>query len=243
MCNLLWSGLHYERRKRLKLSTDGKDLPGTAPFSAQKCDTPRQNRVKNSATITDYSDPFAIKNLIDGLDCGQFGSVTKEIEGLVSRKMQVLSPYIVKYPTLSSMLFDLGRSKECTEAMKASQLVNNLIDLDDDSDSDVRTNNVEKSRLPIVIIDSDEEDNKVQRRIHPFQEVVLPRPLGQNFLKDIAVVVSSLYIYVTEAVFIEFKYLSEIEYYDMHIHVFTVKNKQPTSYVAYSFLLLLLLLR
>lgn len=182
------NGLHYERRKRLKLSTDGKDLPGTAPFSAQKCDTPRQNRVKNSATITDYSDPFAIKNLIDGLDCGQFGSVTKEIEGLVSRKMQVLSPYIVKYPTLSSMLFDLGRSKECTEAMKASQLVNNLIDLDDDSDSDVRTNNVEKSRLPIVIIDSDEEDNKVQRRIHPFQEVVLPRPLGQNFLKDIAVV-------------------------------------------------------
>ncbi|KAA0045612.1 protein CHROMATIN REMODELING 35-like [Cucumis melo var. makuwa] len=146
--------------------------------------------MNNSAKVIDYSDPFAINNLIEGLDCGQFGSVTKEIEALVSRKMQVLSPYIAKYPTLSSMLFDLGRSRECEEAMnnQASQLVHNLIDLEDDSAIDVCSNNVEKSRLPIVIIDSDEEDSKEQRVIHPFQEVVLPRPPGQSLFKDIALV-------------------------------------------------------
>lgn len=182
------NGLYYGRRKRLKLSTDGKDFPSAATFSAQKCDTPRQNKMKNSAKTIDYSDPFAINNLIDDLDCGQFGSVTKEIEALVSRKLQVLSPYIAKYPTLSSMLFDLGRSRECTMNNQASQLVHNLIDLEDDSVTDDRSNNVEKSRLPIVIIDSDEEESKEQRVIHPFQEVVLPRPPGQSFFKDIAVV-------------------------------------------------------
>ncbi|KAL4013239.1 hypothetical protein IC575_025401 [Cucumis melo] len=184
------NGLYYGRRKRLKLSSDGKDLSSSATFSAQKSDTPRQNKMNNSAKVIDYSDPFAINNLIEGLDCGQFGSVTKEIEALVSRKMQVLSPYIVKYPTLSSMLFDLGRSRECEEAMnnQASQLVHNLIDLEDDSAIDVCSNNVEKSRLPIVIIDSDEEDSKEQRVIHPFQEVVLPRPPGQSLFKDIALV-------------------------------------------------------
>ncbi|KAG6605058.1 Protein CHROMATIN REMODELING 35, partial [Cucurbita argyrosperma subsp. sororia] len=184
-------GLFYERRKRLKLSTDGKDFPGAATISAQKDDIPRQNKMKNSAKVIDYSDPFAINNLIDSLDCGQFGSVTKEIEVLVSCKMQILSPYIAKYPTLSSMLFGLGRSKECTEAMdhQASQLVhNNLIDLEDDSAIDVRDNDVEKSRLPIVIIDSDEEESYVPRRIHPFQEVVLPRPPGQSLFKDKVVV-------------------------------------------------------
>uniref|UniRef100_A0A9I9DSW6 Protein CHROMATIN REMODELING 35-like n=2 Tax=Cucumis melo TaxID=3656 RepID=A0A9I9DSW6_CUCME len=190
MHHLLFPGLYYGRRKRLKLSSDGKDLSSSATFSAQKSDTPRQNKMNNSAKVIDYSDPFAINNLIEGLDCGQFGSVTKEIEALVSRKMQVLSPYIAKYPTLSSMLFDLGRSRECEEAMnnQASQLVHNLIDLEDDSAIDVCSNNVEKSRLPIVIIDSDEEDSKEQRVIHPFQEVVLPRPPGQSLFKDIALV-------------------------------------------------------
>ncbi|XP_022146198.1 protein CHROMATIN REMODELING 35-like [Momordica charantia] len=183
------NGLYYERRKRLKLSSNGNDLPSPAAFSAQKCDTPRKNKMKNSARIIDYSDPFAINTLIDGLDCGQFGSVTKEIEALASHKMEVLSPYIAKYPTLSSMLFDLGRSKECTEVMnhQDSQLVHNLIDLEDDSAIDVRSNNVEKSRLPIVIIDSDEEESKDQKRIHPFQEVVLARSPGQGLLKDIVV--------------------------------------------------------
>lgn len=210
MDNPFFPGLYYGRRKRLKLSTDGKDFPSAATFSAQKCDTPRQNKMKNSAKTIDYSDPFAINNLIDDLDCGQFGSVTKEIEALVSRKLQVLSPYIAKYPTLSSMLFDLGRSRECTMNNQASQLVHNLIDLEDDSVTDDRSNNVEKSRLPIVIIDSDEEESKEQRVIHPFQEVVLPRPPGQSFFKDIAVVVSSLDVYVTLAAFIQFKHLYEL---------------------------------
>ncbi|XP_023513053.1 protein CHROMATIN REMODELING 35-like [Cucurbita pepo subsp. pepo] len=185
------NGLYYGKRKRLKLSTDGRNLPSTATFSAQKCDTPRQNKMKNSAKIVDYSDPFAINNLIDGLNCGQFGSVTKEIEALVSHKMQILSPYIAKYPTLSSTLFDLGRRNECTEATnhQASPLVHNLIDLEDDSAlDDVCSNHVEKSRLPIVIIDSDEEESKDQRVIHPFQEVVLPRPPGQSLFKAISVV-------------------------------------------------------
>ena len=50
--------------------------------------------------VVDYSNPCAIVDLLDGLNYGKFGSVTKDIESLIAQKMKVLSPIFVKQPAL-----------------------------------------------------------------------------------------------------------------------------------------------
>ncbi|KAJ9189687.1 hypothetical protein P3X46_000949 [Hevea brasiliensis] len=135
--------------KRIKLSDDGV-----------KC-----------GSVIDYSDPFAISSFIDKLDSGKYGSVTSDIEALISRRLQVLGPYLKKYPMLSTILFD-GKEKLSEDASRPQE---NVIDLEDES----VTNNPPTTPRPVVILDSDDEDDGDRRSIYPFQEVVLPRSTGQ----------------------------------------------------------------
>lgn len=154
---------------------------------------PKQKRQKTGSSVVDYSDPFAIPNLLQGLDGGKYGSVTKEIEALCARRMQMLHPYYVMYPSLSYMHTDFRRKQD----KKASRLMNreachlaqeDVIDLEDDHVlcGPLTTKTVADAALPVVIIDSDDEDGGNQKVSQPlegtawpsfsYQEVVLRKP-------------------------------------------------------------------
>ncbi|KAG8655909.1 protein CHROMATIN REMODELING 35 [Manihot esculenta] len=142
--------------KRMKLSDDGD----------------------KNGSVVDYSDPFAISSFIDKLDSGKYGSVTSDIEALVSWSLQVLGPYLKKHPGLSTILFD-GKKDPNKDASMSQE---NVIDLEDDS----VTNNPQTKPRPVVILDSDDEDDIDHRSTYPFQEVVLARSTGQ-FIADTAI--------------------------------------------------------
>lgn len=131
-----------------------------------------------NGSVVDYSDPFAISSFIDKLDSGKYGSVTSDIEALVSWSLQVLGPYLKKHPGLSTILFD-GKKDPNKDASMSQE---NVIDLEDDS----VTNNPQTKPRPVVILDSDDEDDIDHRSTYPFQEVVLARSTGQ-FIADTAV--------------------------------------------------------
>ncbi|GAU36213.1 hypothetical protein TSUD_363680, partial [Trifolium subterraneum] len=71
--------------KRRKLSSDS--LPNSA-----------------NVNVVDYANPYAISEALNRLESGKFGSVTKDMEALITRKMKILGPYFAKYPTLIDKL-------------------------------------------------------------------------------------------------------------------------------------------
>ncbi|CAN1320156.1 Protein CHROMATIN REMODELING 35 [Linum perenne] len=121
--------------------------------------------------MVDYSDPFAASNMIEMLGSGIYGSVTEEIKALVMHKLQVLSPYLQKYPTLSNIFWE--RVKISAEG--AAGVQTNFVDLDNVNVAHCAT----AAANPIVIIDSDDDDNQDRRVVLPFQKVALPKPDGQ----------------------------------------------------------------
>ncbi|RVW48305.1 hypothetical protein CK203_069599 [Vitis vinifera] len=54
---------------------------------------PEQMQQKATLNVVDYSDPFAIHDLLESLDTANFRTKAKEIEVLCARKMQMLHPY------------------------------------------------------------------------------------------------------------------------------------------------------
>lgn len=90
----------------------------------------------------------------------------------------MLGPYLKKHPGLSTILFD-GKKDPNKDASMSQE---NVIDLEDDS----VTNNPQTKPRPVVILDSDDEDDIDHRSTYPFQEVVLARSTGQ-FIADTAV--------------------------------------------------------
>lgn len=143
--------------KKLKLSSDG------LPCSAQ-------------AKVVDYSNPYAITEVLNSLEGGEYGSVTKDIDALITRKMQVLGPYFAKYPTLIDRFLKVVTDQD----EKSHHSDQNVIDLDEEQiQRDVRAPKREKdvpaAPCPVVIIDSDEEDDRDQKSFHAYHEVVLPK--------------------------------------------------------------------
>ncbi|KAI4295486.1 hypothetical protein L6164_035529 [Bauhinia variegata] len=167
------SGLNPEGHKRLKLSSDGLS------YSAREYDKFELKEPKNS-NVVDYSDPFAIPHLMNRLNGGRFGSVTKEMQDIVARRMQALSPYFAKYPRLLNVLLEAGVNQkeqpDNAENQHASGLAHlNVINLEEDRVA----NDIPAASLPIVIIDSDEEDDGNQKQALPFQEVTLTKTVEQ----------------------------------------------------------------
>ena len=141
---------------------------------------PKQKWQKSGSNVVDYSDPFSIPHLLEGLDAGKFGSVTKEIEALCARRMQTLHPYYMMYPSLSYM--SAGLEKKL--GVKGLKLVNrqashlahtDVIDLEDDCivDDAPMATAVADAALPVVIIDSDDEESG-DKVSHPPQEMAWP---------------------------------------------------------------------
>ena len=72
---------------------------------------PEQMQQKATLNVVDYSDPFAIHDLLESLDTANFRTKAKEIEVLCARKMQMLHPYFVMYVSLPFMCSDWERSR------------------------------------------------------------------------------------------------------------------------------------
>ncbi|XP_015570930.2 protein CHROMATIN REMODELING 35 [Ricinus communis] len=162
--------------KRVKLSNDGDDYGSIPVATTLTYNGTGENKPKSpSPKVVDYSDPFAISSMIDKLDSGKYGSVTKEIEALISRKIHALSPYLKKHPTLTDIFLD---GNKCPNEEDASKAQNNVIDLEDAS----VVNHCSAVARPLVILDSDDEDSGDCRPTPPFQEVLLPRPDGLLFM-------------------------------------------------------------
>lgn len=181
--------------KRPRFSVDGKYQDGMTFVSSMRDET-KLKKSKSTSKVIDFSDPFAIQDMLNQLDCGKFGSVTEDIEALLAPKMQTLYPYFEKYPTLINQYFDLEKNKANEASKLANQqttqsAVGNVIDLEDDC----VTNDAPATSLAIITIDSDEEDRE-DPRPYRFQNVALNQS-GVIFVKDIEVICLS---YVMEDV-------------------------------------------
>nr|CAD1828023.1 unnamed protein product [Ananas comosus var. bracteatus] len=134
----------------------------------------------NTGSVIDYSNPFALPNVLECLDDGKYGSVTKEFEALRAQRIQVIN-------FLSGLQQSCGNSSH--NGLNGSKLAN-IIDLDDDHDAnsgpklhenlsdsrdgpkDFCVKRTEENDIESpIIIDSDEEDGSRQEGsknpVHP----------------------------------------------------------------------------
>ncbi|XP_027354987.1 protein CHROMATIN REMODELING 35 [Abrus precatorius] len=161
------TGFSLDGLKRLKLSSDSPPYPAHDKIEPK---TPQ------NSNVVEYSNPFVISDVLDRLESGKFGSVTKDIEALIARKMQILSPYFGKYPRLVSQLLkvvtnhDEGTPKWVQVTGVSDELDQKVIDLEGEHIK----KDVPAAPNPVVIIDSDEEDDNDKKSILSFHEVMLP---------------------------------------------------------------------
>ncbi|KAL7002671.1 hypothetical protein U1Q18_003828, partial [Sarracenia purpurea var. burkii] len=181
--------LYYKGRKRMRSPGEEKNH-GNMAASAHTSDEPTPKKSRTAPKVIDYSDPSAVSNLLEELDCGKFGSVSKEIKDLLDQGREMLNSIFAIDPSLLNVEKNLVK-----EASKVNQVVTpvahqDVIELDDDGVADVPeerlsvVNHIPAERLPVVIIDSDDEDTGYQRSLNPYQEIVLSKPVGEFLMKD-----------------------------------------------------------
>ncbi|KAJ0010292.1 hypothetical protein Pint_34760 [Pistacia integerrima] len=162
--------------KRIKLLSDANTYGCT---SASVKNETEEKKPKVSQNIVDYSDPFAISNLLDNLDSGKFGSVTKDIKDLIDRKVRTWGTLCAKNPLLSNIFVNAENPSKQATKLANQNPIRNIIDLEDDTAAVAH---------PLVVVLSDDEDEEDKRPYNPFREVVLTQPPAGHFLtKDIMV--------------------------------------------------------
>ncbi|PPE02723.1 hypothetical protein GOBAR_DD00282 [Gossypium barbadense] len=172
--------------KRTRLSSDSKDYDSTIS-AANPQDGNEKTKPKVLPNAIDFSDPLAYAKMLETFNTGgKYGSVTKDVETLISRNTQLVSKVLALHPRLSNMSADVEKTprKEASKvpSRQLSHLSrNNFIDLEDDSIG----NDITSSVSPVVILDSDDEDNRNPRSLHPVQEIVLRKPSGNLIYKEI----------------------------------------------------------
>ncbi|CAI9286716.1 unnamed protein product [Lactuca saligna] len=108
----------------------------------------------------DHKDPFAIRDFVLGFDSPKYGSVTKDIEDLFSRKKQMFMPTFRKFPLLGADSLDLKPGKDISIAIENTK----------------HDTNAQAQQL-VVIIDSDDDDEPTsQIPSKSFQDAVIKIP-------------------------------------------------------------------
>ncbi|CAK8561038.1 unnamed protein product [Lathyrus sativus] len=167
-----------------------------APTGVSSEEGCKKRKLSSGVNVVDYKNPYAISDVLSHLESGKFGSVTKDIEALINRKMQIIvGPHIAKFPKLINQFPKVVTNHDEETPILGNKKVNgmshqNVIDLDLEGghvEKNVlepkRENDVPGASFPIVIIDSDEEDDMDQKSHLPFYEVALPRPVQSPALK------------------------------------------------------------
>ncbi|XP_024016508.1 protein CHROMATIN REMODELING 35 isoform X2 [Eutrema salsugineum] len=145
--------------------------------------TPDAKRLRISSNVTDYSQPFAISNILKALENGKFGSVTKDLQEIADLRMGMVKQCISKFPSLANVEFgaDKNQTMELV-SLENPQVVEGVIDLDDD---DTDASNKAICVVPsteIVVLDSDDEDNESQKPTYPFQSSLVQHQKSQRDL-------------------------------------------------------------
>lgn len=167
--------VYSSQNKRRKVPCDNVSMPN----DSMKCKIVENKKPKVSSNVIDYSDPYAISNMLEALNTGgKYGSVSKEIEALISRNAEMLNLFRVRFPGLSSMFPDvkIGLENADLESTEKAE--------DENNNSAKRTAKIS----PIVILDSDDEEEKAEKPQSTFQEVSLwksPASAGQFLVRDI----------------------------------------------------------
>ena len=185
--------LYYKGRKRIRSPSEER-LHSSVATSAYTRDEPEQKKARTDPKVIDYSDPFAVPNLLEELDGGKFGSATKEIKDLIARRGHMLDSLFAMHPTLVDVEKSLMREASKVKQPAAPSVGHDVIDLDDDGDeNDVPAGRLpvvvcQPVTLPVVVIDSDDEETGNQRSfVPPYQQIVLSKPVGQFLMKDFLV--------------------------------------------------------
>lgn len=147
--------------------------------------TPEVKRLKTSPRVIDYSQPFSISNMLEALDGGKFGSVTKELQEVADLRMGLVKHCITLYPSLANTVFggDKSQNMELMSLENPQVVEDDVIDLDDDDTTDVSSKAicvVPPSSSEIVILDSDDEDSESQRPMYPFQSSLVLHQKNQG---------------------------------------------------------------
>lgn len=158
--------------------------PGFSP------DPDRGKRQKLS-NVVEHGNPFAVTDVLDRIEHGKYGSVTKDIEALFARRMKVLGPYLAKYPKLNQLIHAvIDRDEEIlksedqqvtglthqnvidleTPKLEVQQItgltLQNVIDLEgENTEKDVHAAQIHG----LIHIDSDEEDDGDKKSIVPYE--------------------------------------------------------------------------
>ncbi|KAK6916809.1 SNF2, N-terminal, partial [Dillenia turbinata] len=168
--------LYSRGHKRVQLSNEGNGR-SAARFIKDLLEEPKRKQQKKSLRVVDYSDPFAVPDLLKDLDCGKYGSVTADIEALCARRMAMLTELCATYSTLCPTIGS-GGSKDGAELANQS-----IIDLEDG----FLEKNARTVSLPVVIIDSDDE---CDQKLHTtqFQEIYLGNSVSGPLMNNSAMI-------------------------------------------------------
>ncbi|XP_019179371.1 PREDICTED: protein CHROMATIN REMODELING 35-like isoform X2 [Ipomoea nil] len=172
-----------KRRKRMKTN----EAPINQMPSIYWGEELEERLLKRSSGTLDYSDPYYMPNLWESFECGKYGSLTKEIEELMAQSRRCIDSCYARDPTLPHKFLEL--EKNHTTEYKGDQSATIVIDLEDE---DVARNvpvahfvppaQLVPSAGPLVILDSDDEDDKKPNCT--FQGILSINTVEGSYLKE-----------------------------------------------------------
>ncbi|XP_038970158.1 protein CHROMATIN REMODELING 35-like isoform X3 [Phoenix dactylifera] len=104
--------MYRQRHKRTKLDNEDNNYRYKSEVTAL-CSSFEKTKEKSTSKVRDYSNPLALSNLLESLDDGIYGSVTKEYETLHAQRMQVIKFLSTLQPSLANSYPSLLSSSHC----------------------------------------------------------------------------------------------------------------------------------
>ncbi|KAL5713344.1 hypothetical protein ACHQM5_015429 [Ranunculus cassubicifolius] len=136
------------RLKRVKVSSEGK-YTSIIPSIYGVCSESKYKRKTILSDVIDYSDPSSVFNMMEKLDHGTYGSVSKDIEDVSAQSFKLLNNLLALYPSIT-----LSRPEFSSLSPTSGSLCTptEMVNLGGDLES-LGYNNSQ-----VVILDSDDEE-------------------------------------------------------------------------------------
>ncbi|RWW38696.1 hypothetical protein BHE74_00056051 [Ensete ventricosum] len=134
--------MHFQGHKRRKINNEDSN---DNCISNLKTPPLNHGKVGSSSKVIDYSNDFALTNLLERLEDGKYGSVTKEYEALHAQRMQVINFLSALRPSIASRTFQgcastsanlSTRQNQMKSGQHGDNLSHDIIDLEVDTMED-----------------------------------------------------------------------------------------------------------
>lgn len=137
-------------------------------------------RLRNSSKVTDFSHPFAVTNMLEALDGGKFGSVTKELEEVANLRMELVKRCVWLYPSLAHTVFGAGDGQEELVSLENQLALDSVIDLDGGDGTEKALCVVPSTEIVILDSDDDEDVESEKQPKYPFQSSLVQHQKSQG---------------------------------------------------------------